>query len=656
MKKLLSVFLTVLVVFAAVTVIASAAYINKDADGVYQTNFLDFTKDTNELWASYDEAEGKWKCDITFNSYSQPEDAEGNLIGPYVRDYTSFSARSWSLIEDGEVLHLECTASSVYPGISFIIDEYHTNAMWVGKADANPPKAEYVKIRIRNHSTSDQITFAFCHGSTNQYKFMEKSLSELTVDMNGKRYASSGEWQTYIFSMATINQETNYGDLLYDTDDEEAVPTHCWSGGISEFLIFPFGYNVTDGTGAYPGAAVDIDYIVIGSLEYVTNYKSQLELKEESISKLELVKQPNDTSYRVGEALNLEGLELKATYKDGTTETLTTASANVATFSTVDAKEVTLSFGSERVSFPVSVTGIESIEIIAEPESKVYEAAELEEAFVTDGFKFKVNYTDGTSNEGLPATIFRYTGDFVTPGVKTITANYFTESVDFEIEVMNVTDLEITAPEKAYRYGSVADSAEFGITLVFGNGQKIASGDATTEFEYTVTLDTKVPGEAIATIVATNDTYDITITKEVTVTIEMPTEMVVTTEPTKTVYQPGEEFNAEGMTVSLVYEDGKKIKMDAADYTCRVDTSEPGEKRVSIRSAIEGLDLRTNFDITVEGEVITPTPNTNTTSNTTSAPKTSDGGVSPIIFVVIAVVAVAAIAVVVLVVLKKKKK
>ena len=655
MKKLLSVLFTVIFVFAAVTVITSAAYIQKDADGIYQTNFLDFTKDTNDLWASYDEETGSWKCDITFNSYEQPEDADGNLIGPYVRDYSSFSARSWSLIENGEVLHLECTVSSVYPGISFIIDEYHTNAMVVGSASGSTPKAEYVKIRVRNHSTADQITFAFCHGSTNQFKFMEKSLSELTVDVNGKRYASSGEWQTYIFSMATINMETNYGDLLYDSDDPEATPTHCWSGGISEFLIFPFGYNVTDGTGAYPGAAIDIDYIVIGSLDYVTNYKSALEVKEESISKLELIKAPTKTSYRVGEALDLDGLELKATYKDGTSEILNTASANVATFSTVDAKEVTLSFGSERVSFPVSVTGISSIEVIEEPESKIYEAAELEDSFVTDGFKFKVNYTDGSFNDTLPATIFRYTGDFVTPGVKTISANYFTESVDFEIEVMNVTDLEITAPTKAYRYGNVADIADFGVTLVFGNGEKIASGDATTEFEYTVTLDTKVPGEAVATIVATNTTYDITITKEVTVNIEVPTEIVVTKEPTKLVYQPGDEFDPEGMTVALVYADGKQIKLDAADYTYRVDTSEPGEKRVSVRSAIEGLDLRTNLNITVEGEVVTPTTPTNT-SATTTAPKTSDGGVSPIIFVVIGVVVVAAAVVVVLVVLKKKKK
>ena len=655
MKKLLSVLFTVIFVFAAVTVITSAAYIQKDADGIYQTNFLDFTKDTNDLWASYDEETGSWKCDITFNSYEQPEDADGNLIGPYVRDYSSFSARSWSLIENGEVLHLECTASSVYPGISFIIDEYHTNAMVVGSASGSTPKAEYVKIRVRNHSTADQITFAFCHGSTNQFKFMEKSLSELTVDVNGKRYASSGEWQTYIFSMATINMETNYGDLLYDSDDPEATPTHCWSGGISEFLIFPFGYNVTDGTGAYPGAAIDIDYIVIGSLDYVTNYKSALEVKEESISKLELIKAPTKTSYRVGEALDLDGLELKATYKDGTSEILNTASANVATFSTVDAKEVTLSFGSERVSFPVSVTGISSIEVIEEPESKIYEAAELEDSFVTDGFKFKVNYTDGSFNDTLPATIFRYTGDFVTPGVKTISANYFTESVDFEIEVMNVTDLEITAPTKAYRYGNVADIADFGVTLVFGNGEKIASGDATTEFEYTITLDTKVPGEAVATIVATNTTYDITITKEVTVNVEVPTEIVVTKEPTKLVYQPGDEFDPEGMTVALVYADGKQIKLDAADYTYRVDTSEPGEKRVSVRSAIEGLDLRTNLNITVEGEVVTPTTPTNT-SATTTAPKTSDGGVSPIIFVVIGVVVVAAAVVVVLVVLKKKKK
>lgn len=663
MKKLLSVLLTVLFLFTAVTVITSAAYIQKDENGIYQTNFLDFTKDTNDLWASYDEATDKWSCFIPFNAYEQPEDEEGNLIGPYVRDYSSFSARSWSLIEDGEVLHLECTASSVYPGISFIIDEYHTNAMLVGSASGSTPKAEFIKIRVRNHSTADQITFAFCHGSTNQYKFMEKSLSELTTDYDGKRYTSSGEWQTYVISMATINQETNYGDLLYDSEDPEATPTHCWSGGISEFLIFPFGYNVTDGTGAYPGAAMDIDYIVIGSEDYVRNYKSALEVKEESISKLELVKAPTKNSYRVGEALNLDGLELKATYKDGTSETLTTASANVSTFSTVDTKEVTLSFGSERVSFPVSVTGIQNIEIVEEPEDKVYEAAELADGFVTDGFKFKVNFTDGTYNDTLPATIFRYTGDLATTGKQTLSANYFGSSVDFEIEVTNVTDLEITAPEKAYRYGNTALIEDFAVNFVYNNGDKIASGSATTEFEYTVTLDTKVPGEAIATINAVNTTYGINITKEVTVTVEAPEKMVVTQAPDKTEYEPGEEFDATGMTVVLEYADGKQIKMDPADYTCRVDTSEPGEKSVTIRSAIEGLDLRAergeNNTIKVNGEVVTPTTPTGTTGpKATTKANSSSGGMDMMTIIIIAAgaAAVVVVAVVVVIFLKKKKK
>lgn len=680
MKKLLSVFLTVLFVFSAVTVIASAASITKDEKGIFQTNFLDFTPDTNNLWAEYDEANDKWSCIIPFNAYEQPEDADGNLISPYVRDYSSFSARSWSLIEDGEVLHLECTASSVYPGISFIIDEYHINAMMVGKEDANPPKAEYVKIRVRNHSTADQITFAFCHGSTNSYKFMEKSLSELTVDANGKRYESSGEWQTYIFSMATINQETNYGDLLYDSDDEEATPTHCWNGGISEFLIFPFGYNVTDGTGSYPGAAIDIDYVVIGSKDYVTNYKSALEVKEESISNLELISAPTKTEYRIGEALDLDGLELKATYNDGTTEILNSASANVSTFSTTNTKDVTLKFGAKTVNFPVSVTGIEKVEIIAEPESKVYEAAALEDGFVTDGFKYRVTYTDGTTNEDLPATIFRYSGDFKTAGTQTVTANYFGTKIDFEIEVKNVTDLEITS-NKTYRYGDAAAEGDFSFNFVYSDGSTVASGDAETELEYTITCDTKTPGEVMATITAVNDTYGINITKEVPVNVEVPTGIIITTAPTKNVYEPEERFDPTGMVVQLVYGEGttaKKVTLDAADYSAKANTNLPGKQPINVTCNIPGLSelkLQDNGDVnyvTINGEDAgEQTGDVNNPEQTgeqketstkkpnkpiTPAKKTSGDNTMMIIIIAAAVVAVAAVVVVILVVSKKKKK
>jgi hypothetical protein len=147
---------------------------------------------------------------------------------------------------------------------------------------------------------------------------MPATISDLIVDANGKEYKSaSGEWETYIINMPTANINTNYDELLPVNSTTGEVGSR-WGGDLEALILIPFGYDVTDGTGAYPGAEIDIDYVVLGSLDYVTNYKSELELKEESITKLELVKAPEKKDYYVGESLDLEGLELKATYKDGT--------------------------------------------------------------------------------------------------------------------------------------------------------------------------------------------------------------------------------------------------------------------------------------------------------------------------------------------------
>lgn len=625
MKKFLSVFLTVLLVFAATTVIAFGAGITTDDQGIYCTDLLDFNKDTNDLWAQFNEETGRWECKFEWNNYEQPMGADGKVCAPLLRPYSSFSAHRWYLTEDGEVFRFESTDSSIYPGISFVIDDMQDGIMQIGKESGNPKKAEYVKIRVRNHSVCDQITFGFVLKNTNNGNFVSATISELTVDEDGKKYGSSGEWETYTFSMATINQNTNYDELLYDPTNPEDTPKSRWGGQLFELLVFPFGYNVTDGTGNYPGAAMDIDYIVIGSRNYVDNYQSALEIKEGNIQSLELVKAPTKTSYRVGESLDLDGLELKATYKDGTVETLETASASVSTFESV-VDTVTLKFGKESVSFPVSVVDITGIEVNKVPEDTVFEVAELADGFISDGYQIKVNYADGTSKISditpsaengaeLANSSFAFDGDFTTAGTKTVTVYYFGKSTTFDVTTIQVSDLEVTAPTKTYRYNTKTSADDFGVTFVYTDGSKLAKADASIEFEYTLECQVKVPGTTVAVLTAKNDDYGLTFTKEVNVEIATPTGVEVTTPPRKTEYQPDETFNIQGMVVTLIYADGTKVNMDNNDLTTRVDTSEPGTKNVTIRTNIEGLkdilsDAKLKTQITVLGDVAPEDPGT----------------------------------------------
>ena len=616
MKKFLSIFLTVILAVAILTVTAMATKtgIVIDDKGINGTNLLDFNKETNALWAEQT-ADGKWQSKLEWDRYGEYPSDENGLITPVLHKYDSFSAHKWSLIEDGEVLHFESTDASIYPGIAFTIDMAQEGVFKTGKESNSV--AEYVKIRVRNHSSCDQITFGFVMNHTNGGKFVNATISELTEDATGKQYESSGEWQTYTFSMDQVNMNTNYEDLIYDPETEE--PKSRWGGKLYELIVFPFGYDVTDGTGNYPGAAMDIDYIVIGSRSYVDSYQSALEVKENNIQSLQLVKAPTKSNYRVGEALDLTGLELKATYKDGSVETLNTASASVSTFEEV-VNEVTLTFGKEKVKFPVNVVEITNIEVLTKPADTVFEIAELADGFVSDGFQIKVNYADGSSKISdispsdengaeLANASFGFQGDFTTIGLKTVTVRYFGKSTTFDITTVQATDVEITA-KKTYRYGNKPNfNNDFDVQVVFNDGSKVALADAAIELtldENAFECDVKTPGTIKAKIKLTNEDYGLTFTKEVDVTVEAPTDIEVTKAPSKTEYKPGEAFSAAGMQVSLVYADGKKVTMNNKDYTTKVNTNSPGNKNVQIRTEIPGLselfdEIKPKTPITVTG-------------------------------------------------------
>lgn len=641
MKKFLSIFITVILAVAIMTVSVMATTTGifiDDETGIYYSNLLDFNKETNELWAKYNAETEKWESALKWGQYEpQPMGENGMPSAPVLHSYSSYSAHRWSLIEDGEVLHFESTDASIYPGIAFTFDMAQDRIFKIGKESNDPKKAEYVKVRVRNHSVCDQMTFGFVLKNTNNGNFVQATISDLTVDANGKKYASSGEWETYVFSMYEINMNTNYSDLIYDPTKENVTPTSRWGGELFELLIFPFGYDVTDGTGNYPGAAMDIDYIVIGSQDYVTNYQSALEIKEDNIQSLELVSAPTKTAYRVGEALDLDGLELKATYKDGTTETLNTASASVSTFASV-IDSVTLKFGKESVSFPVTIVDIANIELVTSPEDTKFEVAELADGFISDGYQLKVNYTDGTSKLSdvtptaengaeLANSSFKFAGDFTTAGTKTVTAYYFGKSVSFDITTIQAVDVEIT-PNKTYRYNGSNGKApdfdkDFTYTIVYNDGSKVASGDASLELTASgFECNVKTPGTVKAKVTLSNTDYNLTFNKEIDVTVETPTGVEVTKEPKKTEYKPNEAFAPAGLEVSLVYADGKKVAVDRNDYTTKVNTNSPGKKSVTIRTEIPGLSelfesAKLKTSITVVG---------NTTPGGTTEPGTEPGG------------------------------
>ncbi|MBR5188007.1 MAG: hypothetical protein IKW18_06000, partial [Clostridia bacterium] len=80
MKKILTIFFTVLFVLAAITMAVSAATIGVDDKNIYYTNLLDFNPETNELWAEKD-ADGNWVAK-EIGDYDQPMGENGKPCTP----------------------------------------------------------------------------------------------------------------------------------------------------------------------------------------------------------------------------------------------------------------------------------------------------------------------------------------------------------------------------------------------------------------------------------------------------------------------------------------------------------------------------------------------------------------------------------------------
>lgn len=618
MKKIVSIFLCALMILSVASVGAFAGPIVY-ADGVNNSkiacvDFLDFSKENNDWWAEQKE-DGTWSTkDVSMS----PTDDNFKVCGAYIPTnmknlITYLNGKvAWNLTDNGEVLNIKSTSTSKVPGVPFCLDD--------GGFDitANPEVKggmEYCKIRIRNYSSADQLSFGFTSTALGGggRRFVTKTISHLDID------PVSTEWKTYTFSMSEINSKTNYGGVL-DVNKETGVAYACWGGKIQDIIFYPFGYNIDDGTGAYEGAEMDVDYIVFGTKDYVDNYKSELEKKEEKVSKIEITKPADKTSYYVGETLDRTGLEIKATFNDGTTEILD--SYNVVYNFNEEAAEsvVTIKYGSASTTYKVKVTGIKDIAIETPPKTTTYDMVTIKSgSFAPEGLTIKVNYNDGTSAVKELGS-FKLEYDALKPGKgNVITINFYGAKTSFTANVINVTSIEVEKLDKTYRYGGELADDDLRITCIYSDGSKKSLADAKINATIDKTYDFTKSGEVEVTVKISNTTYEIDCTATTTANVEAPTSLAVDTKLAKLSYNVDDKFSTEGLLVSYVYGDGSTVTLKAEDYDVKYDFSEPGDQKVTVTD--KHANLSANFTATVEGSTKQTTPR----QTTTTSGKTSGG-------------------------------
>lgn len=659
MKKIVSIILVALMTFSVLgtSVFAGSLYEYETDNGkkIVCVNFLDFSKDTN-TWRVIDEETGEWTDEYQSWATQNEDGTWGRtpltdspvndefitqaaiLDARYYKDYVTNKALKWALENDGEVLHVTAGGTSLTAGIPFALDTYGSDIK-TGAESADIPLMEYCKIRVKNLSSVDQFTLGFMNTNINGgASFSTVSITDVEIEPNSK------EWQTVVFSMRENNSATNYNDVL--VKDANGTPVTRWCANLKDIFLFPFGYNVSDGTGAYKGAEMLIDYVVFGSEEYVTNYKSSIEEKESLVTGLELKTQPTKKAYHVGEKIDLTGMELIASYSDGTSETLDASAPNVTYNVSYDFNDeiasapVALTYGGFSQSFNVSVTGIKSVEVATLPESVTFKAKDVVTTFKPDGLTIKVAYNDGTEATFEPKDFTLSKVDPTVLGKQTIDINFYGKHTNFDIDLINVIGIRVDPVEEPLYFGDKLTKDGLTITCIYSDESEVALGDAGLSEDHEIECDTSVPGTVKAKITITNEAYAINCSAEFDVTIAAPASLeVVGSSSEKTTYKIGEEFDTDSVLVSYVYEDGKKVIISSENYKVRYDFSEPGEKEVKFTD--NNANLTATYKVTVEGSKATTAPKATTSPKATTDPGSSgEGGCGSSIGAGIAIVAV----------------
>ena len=157
-----------------------------------------------------------------------------------------------------------------------------------------------------------------------------------------------------------------------------------------------------------------------------------------SLTGISVSSKPTKISYYVGDTLNTSGLKLKATYNNGSTQTISSGFTCTPTaLKTAGTQTITVNYAGKTTSFTVTVqaVAVTGVSVSSKPNKTSYYVGDT---LNTAGLSLKVSY-----NNGLSKTIT--SGFTCTPtalkntGTQTITVSYGGKTTSFSVIVVKVS-------------------------------------------------------------------------------------------------------------------------------------------------------------------------------------------------------------------------
>ncbi len=311
-------------------------------------------------------------------------------------------------------------------------------------------------------------------------------------------------------------------------------------------------------------------------------------------------RQPNKTSYAVGEKLDVTGLEVTLVNNDGSMQSLSIADVTCSVLNSANegGQDITVTYtyfdedDKKNVnltsSFAVNVGSILSIGIDTLPKRTSYFTSDLGPDKA--GLSVKVNYSNGVSKTvGADAvTLSGY--DMSRVGQQRVTVSYqgFTTTYDIVVEAVTLQEVAVVqSPQTSFFVGDTLNTYGLCLELRYNDGSTRVVYDG-----YTIQMQGQAEG-ALPTFTR-NGTMPVTVyytennarkstSYNVTVSAIEITELQIAQKPIKVRYKQGDKINTNGMIVYIVYNNGQVRELADSEYVVpAVSLDEAGQKTITV--------------------------------------------------------------------------
>ncbi len=311
-----------------------------------------------------------------------------------------------------------------------------------------------------------------------------------------------------------------------------------------------------------------------------------------TVTGIKVTKPQNKIKYFSGQSFDRDGMEVTATYNDGSSAVISGYSVTPSGPLSSGNTEVTVSFSNHSDTTPVIVEdkAVTSIEVITPPKTKKYTAGQM---FNKTGMVVKATYSDNST-----ANISDYTipESPLVAGQTEVLITYDNLYCTTPVEVTaisEITGIKVTQPptKTSYVAGDKFDKKGMVVKAVY-------SDDTEREINnYTVPSAPLAAGQT--TIYVTYDKFFAPVT--VSVSDKEITNIEITQPPSKKDYVEGEVFNPTGMVVTATYNDKSTGDLAPSQYTYNTAPLTTSDRTLEVRAG----DKKATTPISVVAKEIT---------------------------------------------------